>query len=86
MPSEFALEVERRRFNNSGPRGQSIAELVDESLQEVREVLDGLRWQTEAAPCWCRVRVNRIHDDPCQRARALYQRLRVDGKENDGNS
>jgi hypothetical protein len=77
MPSEFSKDMARKVGHIMAGAAQAAA--YDRELQEVREVLDQLRWQVaETEPCWCRVRVNGIHDDPCQRTRALYQRLRIE--------
>jgi hypothetical protein len=62
---------------DDNPKDDAVA-WCDHELQGVREVLEGLRWQTEEAePCWCRVRVNGLHDEFCQRARDLHSRLEI---------
>jgi hypothetical protein len=79
MASEMALAIAMRNKGTTETVGAlRLANDADAELQEVREVLDELRWQTaEAEPCWCRVRVNGIHDETCQRTGQLAERLRV---------
>jgi hypothetical protein len=71
--TESAVLTEMSSYANKQAK---VLTAVDAELQEVRDVLDGLRWKTaEDEPCWCRVRINGLHDDECQRARELMKRL-----------
>lgn len=58
------------------------ANTLDTELAEVREVLDGLADDGCYGWCWQRWGRERgddeYHSDACQRARALYQKLRID--------
>jgi hypothetical protein len=80
MSSELAESICTTYFNNT--EGALLRDVIDDELQEVREVLDHLR---QSQDCWCVATWKGMHDGRCQRTRALMARLRVDGgKENDG--
>jgi hypothetical protein len=59
------------------------AAAVDAELQEIREVLHGLRGRY-VKDCWCDAGDDAEHLSSCQRARALMSRLRVDGAPGEG--
>jgi hypothetical protein len=56
--------------------GEQLRE-ADAELAEVREVLEGIRGFYGTADCWCDSEDDAPHFEHCQRARALYERLRV---------
>lgn len=79
MASEFATRVIETTIN---VKDVLVQDTLDAELQEVREVLEGLR----DGLCWCGVdqppdtiapAVYIPHSDACQRARALMERLAV---------
>jgi hypothetical protein len=77
MASELAarlLEVVSARYGSV--HNAKLA--LDKELAEVREVLDGLRSLGQSKPCWCRFAGNKEHSVACQRARELYEKLRID--------
>lgn len=66
--------IGRTLLKDYKPREQ----MIDAELAEVREVLEGLRTSpAEADPCWCNGWWSEPHRERCQRARALYDRLRI---------
>jgi hypothetical protein len=78
MASEFALKLTERHFETTKTIGaQRLADNVDAELQEVREALELLQNLPYQKPsCFCRVKwVDGEHDGPCQRARALMEKL-----------
>jgi hypothetical protein len=82
MASQLALQVAERHFETTKTIGaQRLADNVDAELQEVRHVLDGLmvrQWSNNTPiMCWCDAVGDGEHNEPCQRARQLAERLRV---------
>jgi hypothetical protein len=81
MASAFAVEsghkVARLLKYFDGPP-YNIPELLDDKLAEVREVLEGIRGFYGTADCWCDSEDDAPHFEHCQRARALYERLRIE--------
>jgi hypothetical protein len=75
MASELAarlLEVSSARYGSV--HNAKLA--IDAELSEVREVLDTTKRRSlPDGPCWCGS--NTKHADRCQRARALYEKLRI---------
>jgi hypothetical protein len=85
MPSQIANEIDDRYYYRDSNNVTVLTECIDEALQEVREVLEGIRGFYGTADCWCDSEDGAPHFKHCDRARELYQRLRADGgKENDG--
>lgn len=73
MASEFAESICDTYFQNS--EGALLRTVIDAELQEVREVMDGLR---NADGCWCNdVQSSEAHSEDCQRARTLMEKLRI---------
>jgi len=73
MASELAEKIERV----IGGRTPELAPaIIDAELQEVREVLAGLRHQ-HLLDCWCDAGEEDDHKDSCNRARALLSKLEV---------
>ena len=75
---EFS-EDEHKFRGHAGWSESAMADQIDNELQEVREVLAiTSRHKTPDGLCWC---VNNLpsfgHIEKCQRARALYQRLKI---------
>ena len=74
--SEFSTAIHDKFFRVKRPL---FAEGLDAELQEVREVLEGLRQPPPMGKCWCGRgdlgAPNHEHLPHCQRARALYERL-----------
>jgi hypothetical protein len=80
MSSELAELICQTYFNNT--EGALLRDVIDAELSEVREVLDGLlvrQWSGNVPIlCWCDGVGDDEHSDACQRARALYEKLRID--------
>jgi hypothetical protein len=79
MASELAarlLEVASARYGSVNNAKLAI----DAELSEVREVLDTTKRRLlPDGPCWCRTFMPTLgHTEDCQRARALYEKLRTD--------
>jgi hypothetical protein len=77
MPSELARSIGRRL-----KLGAVGVTMIDGSLQEVREVMviTSRHKDANGLPCWCAVMMRTMpHMEDCQRARTLFDRLRVDG-------
>jgi hypothetical protein len=55
----------------------SLPKVVDAELQEVRDVLEGIRGFYGTNDCWCDSEDNAPHYGHCQRARELMKRLEV---------
>ena len=83
MPSELALQIAQRNKETTETFGAlGLANDADAELQEVREVLNGLRtwFETDGSYGtihWCNP--DEAHGPDCERAQRLHQRLRVDG-------
>lgn len=70
MASELAKKIYQLEW------GQ--IDVIDAELSEVREVMDLLQnLPYQQPPCFCRIAWQQGHDGPCQRARALYEKLLV---------
>jgi len=86
MASELAQKISdavvggMKYFGSKNPP-YDIPAVVDAELAEVREVLDGLR-SMGSNGCWCvfpvQAQATGKHTEPCQRARALYDKLKVE--------
>ena len=82
MASEKAQSIHRAYLNGCALVGVIVREdilrsTVDAELAEVREVLEGIRGFYGTADCWCDSEDDAPHFEHCQRARALYERLRI---------
>jgi hypothetical protein len=89
MASEFSESILRLywRFilgdkNKIAISPQAVSALDLEALQEVRETLEGLairRHVDHVTLCWCQKRWDGMkpHEEACQRARVLMEKLRV---------
>jgi hypothetical protein len=76
MPSELALAIAKRNKETTETVGAlRLANDADAELEEVRDIL--LRLQS-SRDCWCVANWRGAHDGRCERARALYERLRID--------
>ena len=77
MPSEFAKHLSKLADPDGYYTRGSLPAELDAELAEVREVLDGLRYQY-VLDCWCDAEEEEDgHKVSCQRARALYERLEI---------
>ena len=66
------------------------ADEIDTQLQEVREALEALsRRRLQGRLCWCFSRTVMsgeawmdpdVHEEDCERARKLYERLQIEGE------
>jgi hypothetical protein len=80
MASRFAVELSKKLTADIPEHvvqwGQGV---IDKELAEVHEVLDLLQnLPYQNPPCFCRVKwTDGEHDGPCQRAAALYEKLKV---------
>ncbi len=74
--SEFADDVYKRLPKNI--YHDELTAAIDDSLQEVREVLDALRTSRD---CWCVATWKGAHDGRCVRARALMSKLAIEAGE-----
>jgi hypothetical protein len=73
----LVLESEGDKYPGAGWGEKALADRVDLSLREVREVLEGLR--VGRGHCWYDAKFPNIpacHADICQRARTLMQKLK----------
>jgi hypothetical protein len=73
MASEFATQL---AHVVQGVSVQGAIREADAQLAEVREVLEGIRGFYGTADCWCDSEDDAPHFEHCQRARALYERLK----------
>lgn len=80
MASELAQHLYKSIWTKDKFTGDDYGpKQLDAELQEVRDVLELLQnVPYQKPPCFCRVKwIVGEHDGPCQRARALMEKLRV---------
>jgi hypothetical protein len=82
MASEFSEQL-AKKLDAPAPTflTSAVVRVIDAELQEVREVLDGLRDNDCYDACWQRWGKERgddqFHSDACQRARVLMEKREV---------
>jgi len=83
VAAEKAFRFQGYRFSDTEIAG--IARQLDAELQEVREVLATVApFEVDGSPCWCpergggytQMRAIDDHDDECQLARNLMERMK----------
>lgn len=78
--SEFARSLAKKHLETTLTVGaKRLMENVDESLQEVRDVLEEFKDRDGCFDaCWDRLGINKGHTSLCQRAHALMVRLAIE--------
>lgn len=72
----LAFDGDEKFRGHSGWSELPVSDELDVTLQEVRDVLDGLQ-SLGHKDCWCRFTKNKEHSLTCQRARQIADQLRV---------
>lgn len=79
MASEPGSELARRVYVLGADRHDDAVAAIDDSLQEVRNVLTSLSLlRSDGSRCFCEDGLyNKTHQDNCERARALMAQLKT---------